>query len=604
MSFASIRDLPVLFAQVGGEKDRIFVCVQLTKENDGLQVWSVDCNDVTHRATFLEADLLTLKNGIDKSLSWERFFSGIEEAFYSRKVQVTPLQGNTQLGVDCLLFNDGGKVSFALGKHKDSNGSVKMLSALCEFYWLREDEKYQLDYVSRLERDAADAERALEVVLREKKAMMEVLSKAPATEAAARQRREGLEKELLALERGRTDNAKKNSSHIEERIGLVLKDGEKMASYARVPLTDSAGNEKDHIDYDSDLLGLIKNRFVSNDASALDALTDPGKQIVMRALEKIDNWDFDVFSMQHFTGGHSLFYTCYALFMRYGFFSTFKLDESKVINLLSQIEAGYQPNPYHNSTHAADVLHITHFILKLGGLQETSNLKNEHLFAALIAAAIHDYDHPGTNNNFHTKSQSYLSRLYSDRSILENHHVSEVFELMKDPRFDILDVLTPEARKDVHDTVVDMVLATDMGLHQRILQTFKKRLSEEKGESDRGGPNLLVRKEDQRLAMSMAIKMADISNCGRPENLYLTWATKIHDEFFLQGDRELNIGSNVSPFMDRSNPSMARSQVAFMNFVVVPLFESMSDFLPKLSFTIDLVENNKRYWDSHDDSSI
>lgn len=627
MSFASIRDLPVLFAQVGGDKDRTFVCVQLTKDNDGLQVWAVDSNDVTHRSTFLEVDLAAMKQSVDKTLTWERFFSGIEDAFYTRKVQITPEAGNQALGVECLLFGDGGKVCFSLPRVKESNGSVKILAALCEYYWLREDEQFQFDYVAKLEREAADAERALDVVLREKKAMLEVLARAPATESAARQRREGLEKELMALERARADNAKRNPSHVEERIGLVLKEAERLASYARVPLTDSSGNEKDCIELDTELMSLVKGRFMPlsgggggkggeaynaivaqvSDAEhkqALSALTDQGKQIVMRALEKIDQWDFDVFAVQHFSGGHALFYTLYALLLRYGLFSTFGLDEVKVVNFLSQIEAGYQPNPYHNSTHAADVLHITHYIIKKGGLQETSILKNESLFAALIAAAIHDYDHPGINNNFHIKSQSYLARLYSDRSILENHHVSEVFELMKDPRFDILSVLPPDARKDVHDTVVDMVLATDMGLHQRILQTFKKRLSDEKDQGDKAGGHLLSRKEDQRLAMSMAIKMADISNCGRPENLYLTWATKIHDEFFLQGDRELNIGVPISPFMDRSTPSMAKSQVAFMNFVVVPLFESMSDFLPKLSFTVDLVESNMRYWQEHDDTTI
>lgn len=47
---------------------------------------------------------------------------------------------------------------------------------------------------------------------------------------------------------------------------------------------------------------------------------------------------------------------------------------------------------------------------------------------------IHDYDHPGLNNNFHLKIQSYLATLYNDRSVLENHHLAEVFDLMKTPR--------------------------------------------------------------------------------------------------------------------------------------------------------------------------
>lgn len=91
----------------------------------------------------------------------------------------------------------------------------------------------------------------------------------------------------------------------------------------------------------------------------------------------------------------------------------------------------------------------------------------------------------------------------------------------------------------------------------------------------------------------MCIKMADISNCGRPTNLYLKWGTKIADEFYLQGDREVQfkvdwinphvflasvvhffwhfqvaIGNPVSPLMDRRSPTMAKGQIAFMNYVV------------------------------------
>ena len=51
-------------------------------------------------------------------------------------------------------------------------------------------------------------------------------------------------------------------------------------------------------------------------------------------------------------------------------------------------------------------------------------------FAMLIAAAIHDYDHPGFNNNYHTRTNAFLSTLYNDRSILESHHVAASFKLL------------------------------------------------------------------------------------------------------------------------------------------------------------------------------
>jgi len=139
----------------------------------------------------------------------------------------------------------------------------------------------------------------------------------------------------------------------------------------------------------------------------------------------------------------------------------------------------------------------------------------------------------------------------------------------------------------MRETIIEMILATDMGLHGKYVQQWNRRLGENKE---------LFKKDDVRLALSMAIKMADISNCGRPTNLYIRWARKISDEFYLQGDRERTHGLQVSPFMDRQQPLLAKGQYAFMNYVVLPLFENISTFLPEMKFTVGLVEANKQFW--------
>eukprot|EP00997_Jenningsia_sp_PLL12_P006175 NODE_271_length_1992_cov_140.868760_g226_i0.p2 GENE.NODE_271_length_1992_cov_140.868760_g226_i0~~NODE_271_length_1992_cov_140.868760_g226_i0.p2 ORF type:complete len:304 (+),score=93.63 NODE_271_length_1992_cov_140.868760_g226_i0:869-1780(+) len=289
-----------------------------------------------------------------------------------------------------------------------------------------------------------------------------------------------------------------------------------------------------------------------------------------------------------------LFYTAYALFMRWDFMRKFNIDEQVAINFFSSVENGYHPNPYHNSMHGADVLHVMHFILQSGGLKDTAQLNDEDCLACLIAGMIHDFDHPGLNNNYHVKVQSYLATLYNDRSILENHHCAEVFDLMKNPHYNILASLPETKVRDMRETIIEMVLSTDMGLHAKIFGTWKRRIGQDH--------DLHKRKDDQRLALSMAIKMSDISNCGRPEFLYLKWGAKLNEEFFLQGDNERNRGDPMSPFMDRFQPSVAKSQIAFMNYIVIPMFESISEYLPQMHFSVDHCESNKSYWASNDDS--
>ena len=86
----------------------------------------------------------------------------------------------------------------------------------------------------------------------------------------------------------------------------------------------------------------------------------------------------------------------------------FNIDDQALRNFLGALQSGYHPNPYHNATHAADVTQINYFIITTGGLAERCQLSKEDLLGAMIAGAHHDYDHPGFNNNFHTRTNAYL----------------------------------------------------------------------------------------------------------------------------------------------------------------------------------------------------
>jgi high affinity cAMP-specific and IBMX-insensitive 3',5'-cyclic phosphodiesterase 8 len=49
--------------------------------------------------------------------------------------------------------------------------------------------------------------------------------------------------------------------------------------------------------------------------------------------------------------------------------------------------------------------------------------------AALLAAAAHDVDHPGTSSTFLTNARHPLATLYNDISVLESHHAALTFKL-------------------------------------------------------------------------------------------------------------------------------------------------------------------------------
>ena len=67
------------------------------------------------------------------------------------------------------------------------------------------------------------------------------------------------------------------------------------------------------------------------------------------------------------------------------------------------------------------------------------------VMSILLAAAIHDYDHPGYTNAFLIAKGDPLAILYNDKSVLENHHVAAAWKLMiSDSRIYFLSALEPE----------------------------------------------------------------------------------------------------------------------------------------------------------------
>ncbi|KAE8737778.1 hypothetical protein FOCC_FOCC016759 [Frankliniella occidentalis] len=78
------------------------------------------------------------------------------------------------------------------------------------------------------------------------------------------------------------------------------------------------------------------------------------------------------------------------------------------------------------------------------------------------------------------------------------------------------------------------------------------------------------------------IKVADISNEARPISVADPWLDRLLQEFFKQSDAEKLEGLPVTPFMDRDKITKPSSQVSFIGFVLLPLFEALGALLPEL----------------------
>ncbi|XP_078004628.1 cGMP-inhibited 3',5'-cyclic phosphodiesterase 3B isoform X2 [Phascolarctos cinereus] len=278
-------------------------------------------------------------------------------------------------------------------------------------------------------------------------------------------------------------------------------------------------------------------------------------------IAKMNNWNFPIFEVMETMGGRSgriLSQTMYTLFQDTGLMDMFKIPVPEFVNYFHALENGYRDIPYHNRVHATDVLHAVWYLTTrpIPGFKQirqdlvkvirteyssglspvrisyTSskscpmtdpnygcvalNIPALELMALYVAAAMHDYDHPGRTNAFLVATSDPQAVLYNDRSVLENHHAAAAWNLfLSRPDFNFLSNLNQPEFKHFRYLVIEAILATDLKKHFDFLADFNTK-----------------------------------------------------------GDEEASLGLPVSPFMDRHCPQLAKLQESFISHIVGPLCNS------------------------------
>jgi len=198
--------------------------------------------------------------------------------------------------------------------------------------------------------------------------------------------------------------------------------------------------------------------------------------------------------------------------------------------------------------------------------------------------------------------KSKIAIRYNDQSVLENYHVSQSFKMLLKDENNILSLLSPEEYRLVRRRMIENILATDMANHAKTLASMKSKVETfdiKNGKNiDRMifPENLTKTFENQQTVLSIIIHAADISNPAKPSDIQKTWVDLVFIEFFKQGDLEKKSSLPISLLCDRSTTNIDKSQIGFMNFVVIPTFEAMLNLMPEVQpFMDNLKSNLKKY---------
>jgi len=204
------------------------------------------------------------------------------------------------------------------------------------------------------------------------------------------------------------------------------------------------------------------------------------------------------------------------------------------------------------------------------------------------------------NNAFQISARTNLAILYNDGSVLENRHASHAFMRMLgvegagESRHDELNILKNVSTKQfasIRTKVVQAILGTDMSEHFRTVNMVKAMIMD----FQQGGE---LEKDDTWKILQYLLHVADISNQGKNGPLFEKWTERCLTEFFLQGDKEAEMGLPISQLCDRKTTKLAESQVGFIVYVVLPAYETLGMIIPEVGENVvPVIKKNLCYWE-------
>jgi hypothetical protein len=315
-------------------------------------------------------------------------------------------------------------------------------------------------------------------------------------------------------------------------------------------------------------------------------------------LTAADSWRFNVFELEAETDGLPLQVLAWHLFVKHDLIKEFNLDHVKLVSFLRHIEAGHHDNPYHNSTHVADVLQSFHWLVLEGGVRQY--ITKFEVLCGIIASIVHDFEHKGFNNDFLIKTQDEWAIDSNDRSPNENHHLAAAFRILRDPESNFIHRMPATQQAALRKLVIDLVLATDMAEHIGIVSKLKTDLLKQMETAQEDELTNADNTPDvvKTLILQGAIKVADIGHLYAQQAVHIQWAERLEEEMWLQGDVEKDREMKMSFLMDRDKPGVTKSQPGFVDFVVRPLFETWVACFPRCNVLMNSLNDNYAYWKS------
>ena len=254
--------------------------------------------------------------------------------------------------------------------------------------------------------------------------------------------------------------------------------------------------------------------------------------------------------------------------------------------------------PYHSAVHASDVLQTVFYWVTRESSDVLGMLTQEDIFAMLIGATIHDYQHPGVSHPYLIQANHTSRFIYNDKDILENFHLCQAFKMMKTNDVNIFSRLTKTQRRVIKRSIVDCVLATNFG-HQRELifdMTNDPKYVHGKDQDIADLSRAEIRRT-RSILRPLLLHASDISHCFKRPEIHLEWSERYFMEYYIEKEMLKAKGVLRSGVNRKEFP---KEQIWFFDLWGIPFYRMLCEWvdMPESKLIIEQGERNSLYWHS------
>ncbi|KAL3923643.1 MAG: hypothetical protein SGILL_001541 [Bacillariaceae sp.] len=222
-------------------------------------------------------------------------------------------------------------------------------------------------------------------------------------------------------------------------------------------------------------------------------------------------------------------------------------------------------------------------------------------FSVVLAALIHDADHPGVPNSQLIKEGDTMAELYHNKSIAEQNSVDLAWDLLQEPLF-------KELRRCIYQTegemvrfrqlIVNTVLATDiMDKDSKTLRNNKWDKAFKNMDSTESDRDMVNRKAT--IVIEHLIQASDVAHTMQHWHIYRKWNEKLFKEMhqaYVEGRAE----KDPSEFW-------YQGEIGFLDFYVIPLAKKLKDcgvFGVSSDEYLQYALNNRKEWEQKGEAVV